>query len=88
MPDEPPCMLTVGNLDAILEKIEFTHDLLKTILGFTASRDRAVIRVLRQLGFLNSNRQPTNRYNEFRHALLLAGLWLRERDTGHAPYRH
>jgi hypothetical protein len=68
-------MLSVNNLPLILDKIKtagtppkFTHDFLKSSLGFGGSRDRAVIKVLRQLGFLNAGSEPTARYNEFRHA--------------------
>jgi len=73
--DDFPYMQTVGNLDAILAKIKtagtpakFTHDFLKTSLGFSSSSDRGVIKVLRQLGFLTSESVPTSRYNEFRQA--------------------
>lgn len=92
MTDDLPYMLTVGNLDQILEKIKsagtppkFTHDFLKTSLGFAASRDRGVIKILRRLGFLNASSEPTNRYNEFRQGTTSAqvlALGLRE---GWAP---
>jgi hypothetical protein len=71
--DDLPYMLSIKNLDKILDKIKtagtppkFTHDFLKSSLGFGASNDRAVIKVLRQLGFLSADSTPTARYNEFR----------------------
>lgn len=75
MAEDLPYMLSVKNLDGILEKIrtagtppKFSHEFLKTSLGFSSSGDRAVIKVLRQLGFLSADGVPTARYNEFRQA--------------------
>lgn len=73
MPDDIPYMPSVKNLDAILAKIrkaqtppKFTYDFLHSNLGFKSSNDRAVIKVLKQLGFLRSDSRPTARYNDFR----------------------
>lgn len=73
MPAEVPYMMSITNVPAILEKIrtagtppKFTHDFLKSTLGFGASNDRSVIKVLRQLGFLSSDGTPTQRYNDYR----------------------
>ena len=75
MSDDLPYMLSIGNLPKIFEKIKtagtppkFTHEFLKTSLGFSSSGDRGVIKVLRQLGFLNADSVPTSRYNEFRQS--------------------
>jgi hypothetical protein len=66
-------MMSIANVPAILEKIrtagtppKFTHEFLKTTLGFGASNDRGVIKVLRQMGFLSADSVPTPRYNEYR----------------------
>lgn len=66
-------MASISNVSAILEKIrtagtppKFTHEFLKSTLGFTSSNDRGVIKVLRQLGFLTADGVPTPRYNEYR----------------------
>lgn len=32
-------------------------------MGFTASNDRAIIRILKELGFLNDNGTPTEKYD-------------------------
>jgi hypothetical protein len=62
----------------------FTHEFLKSNLGFSSSNDRAVIKVLKQLGFLTSDGTPTPRYNDYRGPdggrVLAEGLrdgWLR-----------
>lgn len=73
MPTEVPYMASITNVPAILEKIrtagtppKFTHEFLKSTLGFTGSNDRGVIKVLRQMGFLSADSVPTPRYNEYR----------------------
>lgn len=73
MADDIPYMPSVKNLDDILRKIKvaqtppkFTYDFLQSNLGFTSSNDRAIIKVLKQLGFLKSDSRPTSRYNDFR----------------------
>lgn len=75
MPAEIPYMPSVVNLHGILDKIQsagtppkFTHDFLKSTLGFGSSNDRAVIKILRQLGFLSADGTPTQRYNDYRGA--------------------
>jgi Family of unknown function (DUF5343) len=83
---EIPYMQSSKNLGAILDKIatagtppKFTHEFLRSNLGFTSSGDRSVVRVLRAMGFLTADSVPTPRYNEFRDAghrgqALAAGL--------------
>lgn len=75
MPADYAYLPSVGNVTQILDKMQtagtpsrFTHDFLKSNLGFTSSNDRAIIKVLRQLGFLTSDGSPTARYNQFRSA--------------------
>lgn len=73
MPTEVPYMMSITNVPAILEKIrtagtppKFTHEFLKSTLGFAGSNDRGIIKVLRQMGFLSADSVPTPRYNEYR----------------------
>lgn len=73
MPSEFPYMMSITNVPSILEKIrtagtppKFTHDFLKSTLGFGSSNDRAIVKVLRQLGFLTADGTPTQRYNDYR----------------------
>jgi hypothetical protein len=70
---EYPYLTSVKNLPAMLEKIKtagappkFTHEFLKTNLGFSSSSDRTIVGVLKKLGFLTADGTPTARYNEFR----------------------
>src|SRR5215813_704240 len=65
-------MPSVKNVPAILEKIvsgtapaKFTTSHLKNI-GFPSSNDRAVIPLLKDLGFLAADGSPTKRYHEYR----------------------
>jgi Family of unknown function (DUF5343) len=67
-------MPSVKNLPAILDKIisgtapaKFTAAHLKNI-GLPSSNDRAVIPILKDLGFLASDGTPTKRYHEYRNA--------------------
>jgi hypothetical protein len=73
MPAEFPYMNSIGSIPTILGRIKeagapprFTHEFLRTSLGFTSSNDRSIISILRQLGFLTSDGAPTDRYHEFR----------------------
>ena len=86
MPAEIPYSDSTRNLVPIFEKIKaagtppkFTHEFLTSNLGFRGSRDRAVIQILKALGFLTPDGVPTGRYNEFRDtnksgAAMAAGL--------------
>ncbi len=65
-------MVSAKNLPAILQKIrdgtapdKFTVDHLKKI-GFASSNDRAVIPLLKDLGFLSPEGVPTARYHAYR----------------------
>jgi hypothetical protein len=71
MDSEVPYMPSVTNLHKILDAIQnagapdaFGLDFLKD-LGFTSSNDRAVIKLLKFLGFLDSSSKPLQSYKEF-----------------------
>lgn len=71
MNTEVPYLLSTGNLTKILDKIQnagapttFTIEFLKD-LGFTASQDRPVPRLLKYIGLLDNNGHPTAAYREF-----------------------
>src|SRR5262249_41291427 len=66
-------MSGVKNVPAIMNKIvtgtapdKFTVNHLKSI-GFPSSTDRAIIPVLKDLGFLSEDGTPTPRYHEYRN---------------------
>jgi len=65
-------VLTYGQLGDFFKALQkgqapqlFTTQLLKD-LGFTSSNHRAFIRLLKALGFLTSEGEPTKRYHDFR----------------------
>jgi len=73
MATELPYMHSATNLSGILDRIrsaatppKFTHEFLKSNLGFGSSNDRSVIKVLKQLKFLTADAVPTERYNAYR----------------------
>src|SRR3954471_10976203 len=44
---------------------KFNNECLTTTLGYTSSNDRAIIPILRKLGFISAGGEPTQRYNDF-----------------------
>lgn len=66
-------MITANHLPGILEAIQqagvpprFTQEFLRT-MGFGSSNDRAVIGVLKSIGFLDQSGVPTDRYRSYRN---------------------
>ncbi|MGJ9426060.1 DUF5343 domain-containing protein [Nesterenkonia halotolerans] len=73
MASELPYMPSVTNVSAIFGRIReagtparFTHDFLKSTLGFGSSNDRSFTKILRNLAFLTADGTPTPRYNAFK----------------------
>jgi len=67
-----PYMISNNKIGPILKKIEqaakppkFSHSLLKN-LGFSSSNDRAIIPLLRRLGFISEDGTPTEHYDELK----------------------
>lgn len=72
----PPYMNAYGKIRPIFDSIskaavpdKFTYDLLKTVLGFKSSSDRAVISLLKRLGLLTQDGLPTESYREYRNRI-------------------
>lgn len=72
--NEYPYMVSNNRIGPILAKIttaakpeKFTHQFLKH-LGFTSSNDRAIIPLLKKLGFLDSDGTPTEYYDKLKDA--------------------
>lgn len=72
MATEYPYMVSNNKIRPILDKIEkaekpkkFSHNLLKK-LGFTSSNDRAIIPLLKRLGFLRDDGSPTEYYDQLK----------------------
>ena len=73
MPNEFPYTQAYSRLPDIFASIEtagtpprFNNEFLKSTLGYTSSNDRAVIPILRALGFISPGGEPTQRYNDFK----------------------
>lgn len=69
-----PYMASPGLIPKILEKIQearrperFTQDFLETKLGFGGGSAKAIIPLLKRLGFLSSDGAPTSLYDQFRN---------------------
>ena len=70
-----PYLLSVGLIPKILEKMQqarrperFTQDFLETKLGHSGGSARAIIPLLKRIGFLGSDGAPTPMYDQFRNA--------------------
>ena len=66
-----PYMQAVGNVPKILQAMQkaavpevFNRDFLRD-LGFTSSGDRAFIRILKYLGFIDDSNRPTDAYRNY-----------------------
>lgn len=69
-----PYMLSTGLIPKIFEKIQharrpdrFTQDFLETKLGHSGGSARAIIPLLKRLGFIGSDGVPTDLYDQFRN---------------------
>ena len=74
MASKMPYMLSTGLIPKILEKIEnarrperFTLDFLGTKIGYKSGSARAIIPLLKRMGFLGSDGIPTPLYDSFRN---------------------
>lgn len=71
----PPFMNAYGLVPKVLDKIieaqkpeRFTQDFLSTKLGFSGGSARAIIPLLKRIGFLSSDGVPTPLYSKFRNS--------------------
>jgi hypothetical protein len=71
MDPDVPYLVSIGNLTKILDQIQragvpevFNRDFLKD-LGFSASQDRPMVKILKYLGMLDSSGRPQTPYREF-----------------------
>ena len=72
MADDYPYMVSNNKISPIIDAIhsaakpsKFSHEFLKN-LGFNSSNDRAVIPLLKRLGFLTENGTPTSHYDDLK----------------------
>lgn len=75
MPVQLPYLVSPGLIPKILTKIEeakrpdrFTQDFLGTKLGHTSGSAKAIIPLLKRMGFLNTDGSPTALYDQFRNS--------------------
>jgi uncharacterized protein DUF5343 len=73
MPDYPPYVNAYNGIPRLFEKIsaaavppKFTVDFLNTVLDLKSSSFRAMIPLLKRLGFLDAANAPTQAYKDFR----------------------
>lgn len=71
----PPYVSGYGSISELFEKIsqaavppKFTQDFMKTVLGMKSSSHRALIPLLKKLGFLDQSNIPTEAYRLYRDA--------------------
>ncbi|MGH7986141.1 MAG: DUF5343 domain-containing protein [Candidatus Binataceae bacterium] len=73
MADYPPYVNAYGSIPKLFEKIKdaavppkFTQDFVSTMLGLKSSSYRAMIPLLKRLGFIDQDNVPTQAYKDFR----------------------
>lgn len=76
MVEDYPYMMSNNKIAPILQKIQaaarpnkFTHEFLKK-MGFTSTNDRAIIPMLKKLGFLLEDGTPTEYYDRLKDATI------------------
>lgn len=74
MAEDYPYMISNNKIAPIIKSIvqagkpkRFSHEFLKN-LGYSSSNDRAIIALLKRLGFLSEDGSPTEYYNKLRDA--------------------
>jgi hypothetical protein len=85
MPEYPPYVNAYNGIPKLFEKItaaavppKFTVDFLSTVLDLKSSSFRAMIPLLKRLGFLDAANAPTQAYKDFRESSL-SGVVMAER---------
>lgn len=81
MADYPPYVNAYGGIPTLFEKIKtaavppkFNIDFLSTVLDMKSSSYRAMIPLLKKLGFLDAGNVPTQAYRDFREDSLAGGV--------------
>ncbi len=79
--DYPPYVNAYGGIATLFKKIteaavppKFTQDFLTTSLGLKSSSFRAMIPLLKKLGFIDPANVPTDAYRRFREGALAGGV--------------
>ena len=79
--DYPPYVNGYGGIPALFKKIKeaavpakFTQDFMSTALGLKSSSYRAMIPLLKKLGFIDQANVPTQAYRDYREDSLAGGV--------------
>ncbi len=77
MAEYPPYVNAYGKIKVLFKKVseasvppKFSQDFLSTALGLSSSSDRALIPLLKRLGFLDAGNVPTQDYKDYRDPTL------------------
>jgi len=89
MDQDVPYLASIKNLQPILEAVQraavpdsFNVDFLKD-MGFTSSNDRAIIKVLKYIGFLDASNRPQTAYREFMDGTRAKGVLAKRLRTAY-----
>lgn len=92
MAENPPYVNAYGKIKTMFAKIreaspppKFTRDFVSTVLGLTASSDRAFPPFLKRLGFIDSANVPTQDYKDYRGEESLAKAIMAKRIRASYP---
>src|SRR5205809_780807 len=87
----PPYVNAYGNIPKLFDAIKaasvppkFTNDFMQTVLGLKSTSYRAMIPLLKRLGFLDQSNVPTQAYRDFRDPDLAGGVMARQLRSGYA----
>lgn len=92
MPTSLPYLPSNKNIETLFSKIQsakvpekFTHEFLTTTLGLKSTADRALIPLLRTLGFIDQSSTPTNTYRLLKSADTMKGAIAASIKKAYAP---
>jgi hypothetical protein len=92
MPEYPPYVNAYNGIPRLFEKInaaavppKFTIDFLNTVLDLKSSSYRAMIPLLKRLGFLDAANTPTQAYKEFREKSLSGSVMAERLRDAYSP---
>jgi hypothetical protein len=92
MPDYPPYVNAYGGIPRLFSKIKeaavppkFSQDFMSTILDLRSSSYRAMIPLLKRLGFIDQGNVPTQAYKDFREDSLSGAVMAQRLREAYKP---
>ena len=92
MPDYPPYVNAYGGIPRVFSKIKeaavppkFSQDFMSTVLDLRSSSYRAMIPLLKRLGFIDQANVPTQAYRDFREDSLSGGVMAQRLREAYKP---